>query len=1199
MEAHGTGTTLGDPIEAQALLATYGQDRETPLLLGSIKSNIGHTQSAAGVAGVIKMVKALEHGVLPETLHVTEPSSHVDWSAGAIEVLTGPAEWPPAERARRAAVSSFGISGTNVHLILEQAPAADEPTLAAPVPVVPWVLSGRSARCATCPGRPPAVSCGRAGARRTSGSRWRRPGRCSSTAPSIVGDLRAARGVDAVSRGEPSAAVVEGVADVDGRTVFVFPGQGAQWVGMGARLLDESPVFAERLAECAAALSSFVDWSLLDVLREGRELDRVDVVQPASFAVMVAFAAVWESYGVSPDAVVGHSQGEIAAAVVAGALSLEDGARVVALRSKAIARTLAGRGGMMSVALPVAEVESRLGPELSVAAVNGPGSVVVAGEPEALDVLFDELTGEGVRVRRIPVDYASHSAHVELLHDELLAELGSIEPGEARGAVLLHGDGEWVDGTGLDAGYWYRNLRQRVEFEPAIRALLAAEHRVFVEVSPHPVLTMAVQETAAGHPVVATGTLRRDEGDLARFLTSAAELFVRGVPVDWHFGTGRRVDLPTYAFQRELYWPDAPEDAPAADPADTEFWRALRETDPGSLADELDVDTGALESVLPALDAWRGKLHAESTVDSWQYRVDWKPLSLPETGSLPGTWLVVTPAADPEWAAAVIAALGAQTVSIALDSTDRETVASRLRAAAGGSFAGVLSFLALDETDTPAAPGVPAGLLTTTALLQAMGDAGLDAPLWSLTRRAVSVDARDELAGPLQGGVWGFGRVAALEYPDRWGGLVDLPDTVDRRVARRLTAVLTGDDGEDQVAVRAAGAFGRRIVRLAAPARGEWRAAGTVLVTGGTGALGGHVARLLAGAGAEHLLLTSRRGADAPGAAALRDELAATGVRVSIVACDAADRAALAEVLAGVPADLPLTGVVHTAGVLDDGLIDGLTPDRFEQVFAAKVTAARHLDELTRDLDLSMFVLYGSAAGALGSRGQANYAAANAVLDGIAVDRRAVGLPATTVSWGLWAGSGLAAGTAAQAQGGVVAMDPLLASSALPRVVLSGEPAPLVYGVDWAEFAPGFLALRRSALLMELPEVRRAVAAAREAERERRDRPTELQETAAPDVPGRPGGVPARPRARTGRRRAALPRPGRGRAGQGVQGARLRLDHRGRAGQPARREDQPEPAGHPGVRLPLAARARRAPARQDRRHRRRRRPGHGGGRAGR
>ncbi|OEJ34105.1 type I polyketide synthase [Streptomyces subrutilus] len=409
VEAHGTGTALGDPIEAQALLATYGQDRdpERPLWLGSLKSNIGHAQAAAGVAGVIKMVQALRHGVMPPTLHVDAPSSKVDWSAGAVELLTEARPWPQNGRPRRAGVSAFGVSGTNAHLILEEAPAEESEAVsdaAAPAGVVPLVVSagppgslaaqaGRLAACLEADGVPPASAAGTlATGRAVFGER-----------AVVVAEsgAEALAGLRALARGESAAGVVSGCAGsgAPGRVVWVFPGQGSQWAGMGRELLDSSPVFAERIAECAAALEPYVDWSLLEVLRGETEpelMERVDVLHPASFAVMVGLAAVWSSVGVKPDAVLGHSQGEIAAACVAGALSLEDAARVVALRSQAIAKDLAGRGGMASVALSEDEAVARIAPwadRVEVAAVNGPSSVVIAGDAEALDEALEALSG--------------------------------------------------------------------------------------------------------------------------------------------------------------------------------------------------------------------------------------------------------------------------------------------------------------------------------------------------------------------------------------------------------------------------------------------------------------------------------------------------------------------------------------------------------------------------------------------------------------------------------------------------------------------------------------------------------------------------------------------------------------------------------------------------------------------------------------
>ncbi|MFI2645708.1 SDR family NAD(P)-dependent oxidoreductase [Streptomyces sp. NPDC018610] len=562
VEAHGTGTTLGDPIEAQALLATYGQDRDRPLWLGSVKSNIGHTQAAAGVAGVIKMVEAMRHGVLPRTLHVGTPSSKVDWSAGAVELLTEAREWQsPVDRPRRAGVSSFGVSGTNAHVILEQAPETEPAEEAGPaVPVepvaVPWLLSARSADALR-------EQAARLRAHVESGA---------DLSPVNVGWTLANRAQfehRAVVVGKSRDGLITSLGDVNpgtvgsgGRTVFVFPGQGSQWAGMGAELLDTAPVFAACVADCGEALAEFVDWDLEAVLRGAvgaPSLERVDVVQPVSWAVMVSLAALWRSYGVEPSAVVGHSQGEIAAACVAGALSLQDGARVVALRSQAIAAGLAGHGGMVSLALDAETAAARITAwdgRIEIAALNGPTSVVVAGEPQALDELIASCEAEEIRARRVPVDYASHTSHVERIEGELARVLAEVRPQPSGIPFFSTVTGDWADTTALDAGYWYRNLRRTVRFQEAVTALAAQDHTVFVEVSPHPVLAMSIQDTV--DEAVVTGTLRREDGGLDRFLTSAGELWTHGIDVDWSqafTGTGaHHTDLPTYPFQHRRYW---------------------------------------------------------------------------------------------------------------------------------------------------------------------------------------------------------------------------------------------------------------------------------------------------------------------------------------------------------------------------------------------------------------------------------------------------------------------------------------------------------------------------------------------------------------------------------------------------------------------------------------------------------------------
>ncbi|MEY9840332.1 amino acid adenylation domain-containing protein [Streptacidiphilus sp. EB103A] len=574
VEAHGTGTTLGDPIEAQALLATYGQGRsaERPLLVGALKSNIGHTQAAAGVVGLIKMVLALGHGVVPGLVHLDGPTTQVDWSAGAVEPVAETRPWPQTEGRRRAAVSSFGISGTNAHIILEQGPepsVVDRPEPAPERPVA-WVLSARSAaalrgqaeRLAPLaaspePAEPASVARALAG-RSVFEHRAVLVGRSPED---FLGGLEAL-----ATGGEATMGTVQGRARTTGRTVFVFPGQGSQWPGMAMDLLDREPVFARRMEACDQALRAHVDWSLLDVLRGAPGapgFDRDDVVQPALFSVAVSLAELWKSHGVRPDAVIGHSQGEIAAACVAGALSLEDAVRIVALRSKEIVRVMAGRGGMVAVALPEDELDAYIGSwteALTVAAVNSPQSAVVAGDSGALDELLARCGADGIRARRVPVTYSSHTPQVDEIRERLLADLAPVAPRRAGVPFFSTVTGDWLDTEGLDAQYWFGNLRRPVRFASSVQSLAAQGFDSFIEVSPHPVLVPALEETLGetGAPFCALGTLRNGSGDQEQLLTALGEAFVGGVAVDWAVAAGdlaaAPTELPTYAFQHKRFW---------------------------------------------------------------------------------------------------------------------------------------------------------------------------------------------------------------------------------------------------------------------------------------------------------------------------------------------------------------------------------------------------------------------------------------------------------------------------------------------------------------------------------------------------------------------------------------------------------------------------------------------------------------------
>ncbi|WP_236258167.1 type I polyketide synthase [Streptomyces hygroscopicus] len=1367
VEGHGTGTRLGDPIEAQALLATYGRGRERdrPLWLGSLKSNIGHAQAAAGVAGVIKMVMAMRHGVLPKTLHVDEPTPHVDWSAGAVSLLTEAREWPETgDRPRRAGISSFGVSGTNAHVVLEHLPAGDAEAVEGPAvadgPVV-WPVSARS---------PEAL---RAQAARlaafVAGKPELRPvdvGWSLATTRAAL-DCRAVlvgRGredfLDQLRGLSPSGAPGGGRAA--GRTVVVFPGQGSQWVGMAVELLGSSPVFAGRMAECERALSAYVDWSLTGVLGDGVVLERVDVVQPVLWAVMVSLAAVWESFGVVPGAVVGHSQGEIAAACVAGGLSLEDGARVVALRSRALT-VLAGGGGMVSVAVPVERAVvllERWGGRVGVAAVNGPSSVVVSGDGPALDEVVAECRRLGVRARRVEVDYASHSAHVEVLRERLLEELDGIVPERSRVPLFSTVTGDWIDTERLDAEYWYRNLRETVRFASATEALLDDGFGVFIEASAHPVLTYGVQESieAAGAEAVALGSLRRGEGGLDRFLRSVAEAYVHGVSVDWSplFRGARRVDLPTYAFQRQRYWLDAhggrqdagslglvradhpllgaavelpgdgglvltgrlslsshpwladhtvlgnalfpgtaflelaahagreagcalleeltleaplvlsatgglalhvrvsaPDDGgrrsleihsrPQEAPSETPWTRhaagvlavatGAAPTDPAasgpevsgsaalgsapmgpavtgsaasgpevsgsaasgpaalgsaptgpavtgsaasgsaasgsaptdpapsgppaaawpSPADRTPVDVAGLYDALsrtgyhygPAFQglsaAWRvgDEVFAETRLppglepaafglhpallDAALHAVLLDPATGPASGSTtgPASGSTVGPGsasgsgspaasgsplasgspADPVTALASAPATGTPADPETAPTPDpgptgrapgvrlpfawtgvslRPTAATALRVRMSPAGPGAVRLVVTDEAgehiatveslalrpvsseelraerrnpaeslygvewapaalpggpfgDSPYAvpdgSGLPAAAHTPSVVTVALTGSGQGGPravhelaeraltlvrqwlvdegrpaasrLVVVTRRAVGARAEEEIADLAGAAVWGLVRSAQSEHPGRLV-LIDVDGTEES--ASALAAAVAS--GEPQLALRSGAAYVPRLTRVAPAGAGAAEppaADGTVLITGGTGALGALVARhLVIRHGVRRLLLTGRRGAQAPGAAELVAELAELGAEARAVACDVADRDALAAVLAEVEPSHPLTAVVHAAGVLDDAVVTALTPERLHAVLRPKVDAAWHLHELTAGRDLAAFVLFSSVVGTLGGAGQGNYAAANTFLDALAHHRRATGRAGQSLAWGLW-----------------------------------------------------------------------------------------------------------------------------------------------------------------------------------------------------
>nr|WP_086821081.1 type I polyketide synthase [Allokutzneria sp. NRRL B-24872] len=1104
VEAHGTGTRLGDPIEAQAVLATYGQNRPEPLWLGSLKSNVGHTQAAAGVAGVIKMVMAMRNGLLPPTLHVDKPSSHVDWSAGSVRLLT---EAQPWDGPRRAGVSSFGVSGTNAHVVLEAGPATPE---RGPDGFAPWVLSARNEDALREQARNLHAVVDEHNARDIGFSLA--TGRTAfEQRVSVSGrDLEALRSqLSAVAAGEVPTATALG----DVSPVFVFPGQGSQWAGMAVDLLDTSPVFAERMAECAKAIESLVDWDLLEVVRSG-DWDRVDVLQPVLWAIVVSLAELWRSHGVRPAAVIGASQGEIAAACVAGALSLEDGARVIVLRSKLFAEELVGKGAVASVALPVEQVERRLVEGLTISGHNGPHAVAVAGETALLESFVDDCVADGVRARIVPATVASHSPQVEPLRERIVDALASLRPTTGTEPFYSSVTAKAMDGADLNNRYWYDNVRQPVALYDTVAAVLGDGHRVFIEVSPHPTLTTAIQDALDAYEVdgAALGTLRRDSGDHHQFLTALAEANSHGVAVDWsqvHPGA-QRVELPTYPFQRQRYWLDNatrttdvtgagllacdhPLLSAAVDLGDDGhvLTGRLSLQAHGWLADHMVLDTVLLPgTALVDMAITAGQHVGRTRLDELTLHA---PLVLPPTGAVavqvrvkPDGAVSISSRAEESW---VRHAEGTLTEALPVarqdewpptnaETLDLDGAYERMADAGvvyGPVFQGLRSAwrrgedlfadVRLPADNLPALLDAALHVLALTAdeirlpfawsgvQISADGCTSARVRISPAGSGSVSVLVSDESGSPIA-------TVEALEtrpvsaeqlrmrtpdwlYRVEWTPVAasSAPEVDPVRVGSvrealefvqhsRNTVVITepglagaaargllrsaqsenpgrfvmvecgSDDslvaaavatGEPEVAIRDGRIVVPRLVR-AKPDGVRPTFGGTVVITGGTGVLGGLIARhLVSTYGIQHVVLLGRRGVA---------DVADIDADVRVVACDVADRAALADVLADIPS---LTAVIHAAGVLDDGVVESLTAQRVDAVMAPKADAAWHLHELTKDRDLAAFVMFSSAAGVLGGPGQGNYAAANAVLDELAEHRRALGLPAQSLAWGLWA----------------------------------------------------------------------------------------------------------------------------------------------------------------------------------------------------
>ncbi len=1209
VEAHGTGTIAGDPVELTALGNVLSPDRPPgkDCYIGSVKTNFGHTEGAAGIAGLIKTALVLKHRMVPANLHLQELNPAIAWNDYPLviprELMNLVQDSEPAV----AGVSAFGISGTNAHAVLTEAPrgehANEDAQLQTDLACV-LTLSARSPGALTSlahayvsaleeEGGPSLYDVCYTGALR----RTHHDHRLAVTADNRE---RVKEHLRAFLHGESVSWVSTGKTEPESKpkVVFVCPGQGSQWLGMGRQLLREEAVFSEWIQRCEHALQPYVDWSLQEQLHlnpgaHGYRLNEIDVIQPVLFSIQVALAALWRSWGVEPDAVVGHSMGETAAAFIAQSLSLEDAARVICTRAMLL-RRISGKGAMAMVALTVDQASECLAgfeDRVSVAVSNSPRSTVLSGDPSAVQQIIEKLQARDVFCRSVKVDVASHSPQVDVLTDDLLRELGTIQPRETNVPMYSTVAAERIDGHLLDARYWVRNLRCPVLFSRTVQKLGDDGHTVFIELSPHPVLTAAIEETGIGanRKVSAIPSMEREKDEQLTLRNSVGRLYTIGCPVDWARlfpFPGRVVPLPLYPWQRQRFWlqsepqqsknnsasflPTAGQNHPllgirlpeVASLAGSIVWQNEAGEGSSTLSGTACIDMAAaaaaevfgpnlhrisdlttdmtsgavansvartqfiLNTGRPAYfqlfcqasepgAEWTqyasGKIEPREAKADWIYELVWKEKALDQsTSEVPaGLWLIFADRGGiGEAAAAAMKSRGQDCMLVfagelfEVQAPDRFCAAPQepdhirqllnLLAEDGRqSCRGILYLWGLDS--------LAVGCDGALRLIQSLARTEWDyAPhLWVVTAGAQAVEPTDgEFLSLQQAPLWGMGRVIALEQPNLWGGLIDLPHignpTATNAGIASLCEEILASDGEDQVALRENRRYVLRLERSRpAAVRKPFTMSpdATYLITGGLGSLGLQLARWLVTQGARHLVLTGRTGLPErstwpaiPAETEIGKRVATVraleenGATIHIAKADVADRQEMSELWNKLDTHHPpVRGIVHAAGILQPYELVHLEPDEFHAVLRSKMDGAFLLHEhvqatASRASALDFFVMFSSGASVWGSQSMAHYAAANHFLDALAHHRAALGLPALSVNWGWWEGSEMVSeALATRFQSiGMKSLPADGALAALTYLLETGTAQNTVADMDWSIFRPIFEARRKRPLLESL-----------------------------------------------------------------------------------------------------------------------------------
>lgn len=1132
VEAHGTGTPLGDPIEVRALGAVLGEGRssELPLKIGSVKTNIGHLESAAGVASLIKVILSLQHQQIPPHLHLKQPNPYINWHELPVSVTTEAMTWAAGGKRRIAGASSFGASGTNAHIILEEAPpepktkSTERPlhllTLSAKTKEALKQLANRYEKhIADNPALALEDICFTSNTGR--GLFKHRLTVLASSATEVSEKLAT------FAQGQEVPGVL--LSDVKGTTppkvAFLFTGQGSQYVGMGQQLYNTQPVFRQALEQCDQILRPYLDKPLLEVLypevrdqgsgvREQRAtdptlLDETAYTQPALFALEYALFQLWQSWGIKPAVLMGHSVGEYVAACVAGVFSLEDGLKLIAARGR-LMQNLPQNGEMVALLGNPDQVNAALksyASQVSIAAVNGPRSLVISGERQAIRAVCAALEAQGVKTKPLQVSHAFHSPLMQPMLEEFRQVASEVTFSAPQIKLVSNLTGEVASKEIANGEYWCRHILNAVQFNTSMETLEQQGYEVFVEIGPKPTLLgMGRQCLPKEGRQLWLPSLRPGKADWQSMLESLAQLYLRGVSVDWRGFDGsykrRRLVLPTYPFLRQRYWTETSNnglvkaESLSQENIQTPIVNLLHQGDTQQLAQYLETEVELSEEekkllpkLLEVLVTQHQQQHKAASIKDWLYEVKWqpKPRQLTDISfQEPGSWLIFADRGGVGQALAHLLEERGQSCLLvytgdayqvkepgtwSVNPTSPEDFERLFQEAVSTIKLPLRGVVHLWSEDAQLAPlTIPSldatqvlGCGSTLHLVQALADRPELAfsRLWLVTRGAVPVDS--SLPGMAQASLWGLGKVIALEHPKLWGGLLDLAPDAPRDEAINLLAEISDSQGEDQIAFRGGQRYVARLVRSQVPAvrAVSLKPDSTYLVTGGLGALGLKVAQWMVEHGARHLLLTGRREASASVQEAIA-RMERSGVKVLVAQADVANRndmvRALEEVKESMP---PLLGIVHAAGVLDDGILLQQNWGRFAKVMAPKVNGTWNLHVLTQEMPLDFFVSFSSASSLLGSPGQGNYAAANAFMDALAYYRRALGLPGLSINWGLWSDAGMVASLGSRDQArlaaqGMESIPPEQGMQVLGRLLGQGATQVGVLPVNWSKFFQQF-----------------------------------------------------------------------------------------------------------------------------------------------